>query len=140
MKDLIIVHCSATPPDMDIGVEEIRGWHVTDNGWSDIGYNYVLRRNGALEMGRDLDGDGDVMEETGAHTRGFNTRSIGVCLIGGIDEDGNPEFNYTLNQLMGLSNLVHIIKREHPTIRTLGHRDLDSSKPCPCFDVKSFLE
>ena len=138
MKEMIIVHCSATPPAMDIGVREVRDWHVNGNGWRDIGYNYLIRRNGVLELGRDLDGDGDVEEETGAHTKGFNHNSIGICLVGGVDDDGNAECNYTANQFIGLANLIDRIKRRHEGITVLGHRDLDSRKECPCFDVQSF--
>jgi N-acetylmuramoyl-L-alanine amidase len=86
--DTIIGHCSFTPPKMDIGAAEIRGWHVDENGWLDIGYAYVIRRNGIIELGRDLDNDGDVDEEIGAHARGFNAHSIGICVVGGMDEYG----------------------------------------------------
>jgi len=83
--DTVIVHCSATKPSMDIGVDVIRQWHM-NKGWSDIGYHYVIRRNGAVELGRDLDKDGDVDEEIGAHAYGHNATSIGICLIGGVDD------------------------------------------------------
>lgn len=66
--DTIIVHCSATKPSMDIGVEAIRQWHM-NKGWSDIGYHYVIRRNGVVELGRDLDKDGDVDTGNTAFTR-----------------------------------------------------------------------
>ena len=139
MKTMVIVHCSATPPDMDIGTKEIRAWHVRGNGWRDIGYNYVLRRSGALEGGRDLDNDGDFDEEIGAHAKGFNTQSIGICLVGGIDSDGNPECNYTIGQMIGLSNLVDRIRRDNPSILIVGHHDVNPGKACPCFNVKELL-
>ena len=44
--DTIVIHCSATPKDMDIGVEKIKHWHTVDNGWDDIGYHYVIKRDG----------------------------------------------------------------------------------------------
>jgi len=70
----LIIHCADTPPNMDVGAEEIRRWHVEGNGWSDIGYHYVIRRCGLIETGRD--------ESTpGAHVRGHNTGSIGVCMV-----------------------------------------------------------
>lgn len=139
MKTMIVVHCSATKPSMDIGVKEIREWHVNGNGWSDIGYAYVIRRNGALELGRDLDRDGNVDEETGAHAKGFNVNSIGICLVGGISDCGKPDANYTIGQYIALDNLIHVIKRSNPIRRVVGHRDLDPSKDCPCFSVKEFL-
>ena len=139
MKTMIVVHCSATKPSMDVGVKEIRDWHVNGNGWSDIGYAYVIRRNGALELGRDLDRDGNVDEETGAHAKGFNVNSIGICLVGGTGDCGKPDANYTIEQYIALDNLIHVIKRNNPITRVVGHRDLDPSKDCPCFNVKEFL-
>lgn len=140
MKDMIIVHCSATKPSMDIGVKDIRSWHVNGNGWRDVGYNYVIRRDGKLEHGRDLDGDGDVAEETGAHAKGFNARSIGICLVGGCDDTGKPEANYTIEQYLALDNIVRVLMRDHPNIvEVVGHRDLDSGKDCPCMNVQELL-
>ncbi len=76
----IIVHCSATPESMDIGVKEIRDWHVNDNKWDDIGYHFVIRRDGTIECGRSID-------KAGAHCKGHNAHSIGMCLVGGEDAD-----------------------------------------------------
>ena len=87
-KTMIIVHCADTLATMDIGVEEIRRWHVEERGWDDIGYANVIRRDGTIELGRDLDGDGDVADEIGAHAAGFNAQSIGVCLVGGRGANG----------------------------------------------------
>ena len=72
---------------MDIGVKEIRKWHVDENKWSDIGYHDVIRRNGAIETGRPL-------EKPGAHAKGHNQNAIGICLVGGKADDGGPEFNF----------------------------------------------
>ena len=44
--EYLVVHCSATKPSMDIGLREIKRWHVDDNGWRDVGYHYIIRRNG----------------------------------------------------------------------------------------------
>ena len=81
--DHIIVHCSYTPPSMDIGAETIREWHTLPKpkgrGWSDIGYHWVIRRNGTVEAGRSE-------ERAGAHAKGYNQDSIGICLIGGKSE------------------------------------------------------
>jgi N-acetylmuramoyl-L-alanine amidase len=140
MKDTIIVHCSATPPSMDIGTREIREWHVNGNGWLDLGYNYVIRRDGRLENGRDLDGDGDSSDEIGAHARGFNRNSIGICLVGGSDSSGKPDANFTLEQYLALDNIVRVLMRDNPSItEVLGHRDLDSGKECPSFNVQALL-
>jgi N-acetyl-anhydromuramyl-L-alanine amidase AmpD len=127
----IIIHCSATSPDADIGADEIRQWHK-DKGWSDIGYHGVIRRNGALENGRPI-------EKKGAHAKGYNDDSLGYCLAGGIDKDGNPDCNYTRAQWMTLDRLVETLEYEFPDAEFEGHRDLPGvTKACPCFDVKSW--
>ena len=136
-NDYIFVHCSATKPNLDVGAKEIREWHL-NRGWRDIGYNYVIRRDGRIEGGRDLDGDGDYMEEVGAHVRGYNSNSIGICLVGGVDWKGKPDFNFTHKQMAALYDLVYSMKKKFPDALVLGHRDKDNKKACPCFDVKSW--
>ena len=139
MKTLFIVHCSATPAGKDYSAEDIRKWHVQENGWQDIGYNYVIRRDGTLELGRDLNADlHDVMRETGAHTKGYNKTGIGVCLIGGVDKYLRPVANYTAQQYTTLLSLGLYVQAFYPDIEFLGHNDL-SPKSCPCFDVRSFF-
>lgn len=134
MRDinLIVVHCSATPPSMDIGVNEITEWHINGNGWSDIGYHNVIRRDGTLEHGRDL-------AIAGAHAKGYNSYSIGVCLIGGVDENNEPENNFTDEQFKTLrgyiDTMIDVFNAD-----VLGHRDLPNvNKACPSFDVKEWL-
>ena len=77
--DLIVVHCSATRPQMDIGANTIREWHIS-RGFNNVGYALVIRRNGLLEIGPDLD-------DVGAHVAGHNSKSIGLCLVGGLYAD-----------------------------------------------------
>ena len=130
----IVVHGSATPPMMDIGVREIRRWHL-ERGWSDIGYHFVIRRNGRIERGRPV-------EQPGAHAKGYNRDSIGVCLVGGTDRKGRPDANYTYDQYYQLNQLVHELVFEYgvPLSEVVGHRDLPGvRKACPCFDVRGFF-
>lgn len=133
MRDIkyIVVHCSATKPSMDIGAAEIKKWHVENNGWSDIGYHKVIRRSGDVENGRNE-------EVPGAHARGYNSNSIGVCLVGGIDDNGKSDANFTLQQYISLADLLDDLLLRYPNAKLLGHRDI-STKDCPCFDVKAFL-
>ena len=127
--DYIVIHCSATPPTMDIGAETIRGWHRA-RGWGDIGYHYVLRRNGVAEAGRPFD-------EVGAHAQGHNHNSVAICYVGGVDAQGNPEDNRTDNQKDGLRALVAMCRMLYPDAEVLGHRDLPGvAKACPSFDAK----
>lgn len=123
----IIIHCSDTPADMDIGAEEIRRWHVEENGWSDIGYHHVIRRDGAVEAGRSE-------ERPGAHARGHNGDSIGVCMVG-----GKPGCNFTASQWAALEDTVRSTLDRYPFAQVIGHRDV-SAKPCPMFDVLAWAE
>ena len=128
MRELnkIIIHHSWTPADMDIGVEEIRRWHL-ERGWQDIGYHYVLRRNGIIEPGRPI-------EIQGAHTRGQNQNSIGICIVG-----GKPDVNFTRFQWRSLSILVAGLMFDHNIYEVGGHRDYAASE-CPGFDVRAWWD
>jgi len=123
----IIVHCADTPPNMDIGVEEIRKWHK-DQGWKDVGYHYVIRRDSTLEEGRPL-------EEAGAHVANHNADSIGICLVG-----GKGGFNFTWSQLVVLKAVVEYLQGMFPEAELGGHCDYDNRKTCPNFDVKQLFE
>lgn len=121
----LIIHAADTPVSMDIGAKEIRRWHTVENGWSDIGYHYVIRRDGTVEKGRDD-------KTPGAHAVGYNTESLGICMVG-----GKPDCNYTAAQWRTLDDLVKRLLRDHRGAKVIGHRDV-SSKPCPMFDAKSW--
>jgi N-acetylmuramoyl-L-alanine amidase len=123
---------------MDIGAAEITAWHIA-RGWTSIGYNWVIRRNGVIEKGRDLDNDGDSFNEVGAHALGFNSRSLGICLVGGRSDNNEPEDNFTSEQMHALAYLLDAIEARVPGIEILGHRDLPGvTKACPCFDVRAW--
>jgi len=133
--DYLVVHCAATRPSMDIGVAEIRRWHKR-RGFFDVGYHYVIRRDGTVEPGRPPD-------RPGAHARGFNRRSISVCLVGGVKENNVKvaEDNFTEAQKDALYGVLAALRSEYPKSEVLGHRDLpDVHKSCPSFDVRSWLE
>jgi N-acetylmuramoyl-L-alanine amidase len=118
---------------MDVGAEEIRAWHK-QKGWQDIGYHFVVRRDGTLETGRDIDGDGDILEEVGAHALGYNANSIGICLAGGKAHNGAPEFNFTQQQLDTLRSFLVVFTALLPGVEIIGHNQV-SDKACPGFDV-----
>lgn len=131
--DFIAIHCSATKPGMNIGASEIRQWHK-DKGWEDIGYHYVIRRDGTLENGRDLNA-------VGAHVAGFNSRSVGICLVGGISDLGHSENNFTKEQFQTLETLVKKLTKVWPHAIVQGHRDFPNvKKDCPCFDVRDWWD
>lgn len=128
----IIIHCSATKPSMDIGAEWIRKIHVQQNKWKDIGYHYIVRRNGVVEVGRHI-------SQVGAHCNGHNEGTIGICLVGGISETGRPENNFTKDQFEAVQQLIFDKVYEFPEIVKLsGHNDY-ANKACPCFNVHERL-
>jgi N-acetylmuramoyl-L-alanine amidase len=128
----VVVHHAATKRHMDVGVKEIRSWHLA-RGFSDVGYHYVIRRDGRLEQGRPV---GNV----GAHVARHNHHSIGICLVGGLADDGRTaEANYTPAQFATLETTLRNAAAAFPKAEIVGHRDLDSKKPeCPTFNVKKW--
>ena len=141
--DRIVVHCSFTKPRDPrqhplIGVKAITKWHTDPKnkggrGWSDCGYHYVVKRDGNIQIGRPI-------ERAGAHARGFNKSSIGICLVGGMDKrTGKAANDYTDAQSTALEILIHGLTAKYEiaptTIFVCGHNDLTTSKTCPNFNV-----
>jgi N-acetylmuramoyl-L-alanine amidase len=126
--DKIIVHCSATPEGRDVSATTIDDWHK-QRGWSGIGYHYVVSLDGTIEYGRDIN-------KTGAHVKGQNKGSIGLCYVGGVDSDMNPKDTRTDEQKESLLLLIKTLKKMHPGAEVYGHRDF-STKACPSFDAKT---
>lgn len=125
----IIVHCTATPAGRDYTVGEIRDDHIHNRGWSDIGYHYVIYRDGTIHSGRDVD-------IAGAHCAGHNTHSIGVCYVGGCARDGvTPRDTRTAAQITSLRKLLTDLKYLYPGAKIYGHRNF-ANKACPSFDAK----
>lgn len=123
----IIVHCSATPEGKDYSVDTIRKWHL-QRGFADIGYHYIIYRDGSIHTGRDE-------YVIGAHCKGHNSNSIGVCYIGGVAADGKtPKDTRTTEQKQSLVKLLKELKAKYPQASIHGHRDF-SSKACPSFDA-----
>ena len=142
--DSIIVHCSATKAGLDFTATDIDRWH-RERGFNGIGYHYVIRLDGKLEKGRDV-------TLAGAHCKGWNERSVGICYIGGLDENGRPADTRTNVQKRVLYQIIMDLQREYNILQVLGHRDTSPDlngdgviepyeyvKACPCFDVREFL-
>lgn len=125
----IIIHCSATPEGRAVTVETIRGWHKRQ-GWSDIGYHYVIYLDGSVHEGRPL-------EAVGAHTTGENTCSIGICYVGGCDQNMKPKDTRTAAQEVALVKLVKSLKERFPGATVHGHNEF-AAKACPSFDVQKW--
>jgi len=143
---VITIHCSATKASVDWGAADIDQVHRA-RGWHGIGYHHVVRRDGTIEAGR-------PEEKVGAHVGGHNTHNLGICMVGGLDDNGNPEDNFTAEQYDALKYLVGYLRYKYPTIADVkGHRDwspdLDGDgvveehewlKSCPCFEVKEWYQ
>lgn len=140
MRDIneIIIHCSATRPEwmakspVARKVAEIRRWHK-DRGWRDIGYHYLIDRDGSVATGRPI-------EQTGAHVKGRNTGTIGVCLIGGHGSSEKDKFHdhFTEDQQVSLLSLIAELRARFGEVPVTGHNQY-AAKACPGFSVPEWL-
>lgn len=136
--DELIVHCSATPEGVDYTMSKIKADHLKQ-GWSDIGYHYVIYRDGTIVNGRNVD-------LIGAHCAkgGHNTHSIGICYIGGVENKPGVPYaklkakdTRTNSQKNALLSLLMDLKKLYPNAKIYGHHDFDKGKDCPSFDAKN---
>lgn len=147
--DHLIVHCAATPPSLDVGTDWIDRVHRRQ-GWSGCGYHVVITRSGEVQWtgtGHRTRPIGQAGSHVGGCGAGWNQRSIGVTLIGGVKEDGKtPEENFTDEQYTSLWQVIEDLcdALGIPRKNVMGHRDLikitnAAPKACPCFSVTEFL-
>ena len=127
--DFIVVHCADTKTEMYVTVDDLRKWHVTDNGWSDIGYHYFIKFDGTVHTCRDS-------KYQGAHCKTVNDKSLAICIeggYGGID-------NFTEIQKHALACLIAELKEKHnKNAAIVGHSHFDDKK-CPSFNVVEWYE
>lgn len=135
----IAVHCTASPQTMTI--EGLRQ-EFKRKGWVYPGYHYVVSPDGKITQ---------MLEEASISNgvRGFNSVSINIAYIGGIDNHGKPVDNRTQAQKSALLSLVRMLHKKYPTAIIQGHRDFSFDlnkdgkitpnewvKACPCFNAK----
>jgi N-acetylmuramoyl-L-alanine amidase len=126
----VIVHCAATPEGKDFTVADIDRWHKK-RGWSGIGYHYVVYRDGSVHKGRPV-------SKIGAHVRGRNRNTIGVCYIGGVAKNGRTaKDTRTSAQKAALVKLLLGLKDEFPTIKKISGHNQYAAKACPSFNANS---
>ena len=138
--NLIVVHCSATREGCALTPEALEASH-RQRGFRGAGYHYYIRRDGTVLNTRPI-------ELIGAHARGHNAHSIGLCYEGGLDAEGNPADTRTSEQRSALRLLVHQLLKRFRNSYVCGHRDLSPdlnhngvvepeewTKVCPCFEV-----
>ena len=138
----IVIHCSATKEGVEYNREHIKKWHL-QRGFKDIGYHFIVRLDGTIEIGRPLN-------KVGAHVSGYNANTIGICYIGGLNSNGKPKDTRTNKQKESLNKLIKMLIGLIPSLNEIkGHRDYSKDlnnngvietneymKDCPCFDVK----
>lgn len=138
--NLAVIHCTATEEGINYVVADIRRWHLA-RGFSDIGYHFLIHLDGTIERGRPI-------EMPGAHAKGYNTKSIGICYVGGLNHDSEPADTRTVAQIHVLRAMVSVVRAMYPGIKVVGHRDLSVDlngdgaisknewmKACPCFNM-----
>lgn len=128
----IFLHCTATPEGKDYNVATIKKWHL-QRGFSDIGYHYVVYRDGSVHEGRDIN-------VAGAHCTGHNTGSIGISYVGGLDASGkNAKDTRTPEQKEALLKLVRELCKKYniPKTKVYGHYQF-ANKACPSFKIEPF--
>lgn len=128
----LIIHCSATRPLQRATLRDIDRWH-RQQGYQGIGYHYYITRDGIIHPARPT-------SQPGAHCRGYNSRSLGICYEGGLDDDGKPSDTRTAEQRSALLHLLRHLRQRYPSARIIGHRDTGAPKACPCFDATKEYE
>ncbi|SOO46446.2 amidase [Yersinia phage fPS-53] len=129
--EAIFIHCSATKPSMDIGVREIRQWHK-EQGWLDVGYHFIIRRDGTIEEGRPV-------EAVGSHVKDWNSKSVGVCLVGGVNDKNQFDANFTPAQMHSLKEKIADLLDMYPDAALKAHHDV-APKACPSFNLSRWLK
>ena len=123
----IIVHCSATREGENFEVAEIRKWHLA-RGFNDIGYHFYIDLYGEIHKGRDI-------SKIGAHCKGHNRNSIGICYCGGVEADGKtPKDTRTEKQKDALLSVLYTLKALYPKAKIYSHNEF-ANKACPSFDA-----
>ena len=139
--NLIVVHCSATQGNRMLSPEALDLMHRR-RGFNGTGYHYYIRKDGTVHLTRPI-------ERIGAHVKGFNSNSVGICYEGGLDHFGLPKDTRSEWQRHSLRVLVRALLMDYPEAKIVGHRDLSPdlngngeiepmewTKQCPCFEVK----
>lgn len=122
----IVIHCSASRVTTNFTINDLRHLHVDIFHWSDIGYNFYICKDGKIYNCR-------PMSMIGAHTKGYNHCSIGVCYEGGLNARGQPEDTRTLEQKKSLIEVIIALKDRFPKAKIVGHYELGANKACPVF-------
>jgi|GEM_PF-147245 len=128
----IVLHCTATPQNTTI--ESIQRYWRVNLGWKNPGYHFIIKPNGeAVQL--------LPIENIANGVAGYNTPSIHISYIGGVDAAGKPLDNRTPEQKQTQIALIKKFKQQFPNAVVRGHRDFPNvHKACPSFDVRTWLQ
>ena len=132
----IIIHCSATAADVDYSPEQLERDHNARGINLPMGYHYYILKDGTIVKGREV-------SVIGAHARGHNRDSIGICYEGGLKAGGSTWRDAvdtrTVQQRGVMAKLVYTLWIEHGKPEIIGHNEI-SNKACPSFDVQNWVK
>lgn len=131
--NMIVLHCSATRENQNFTIEQLEACHKA-RGFRTIGYHFYITKDGTLFPGR-------PESQIGAHAKGYNAHSIGICYEGGLDAHGRSKDTRTEAQKITMEELLRSLLVDYPDAEIVGHRDLPGvHKDCPCFDTRAWLK
>ena len=131
--NMIVLHCSATRENQNFTIEQLEACHKA-RGFRTIGYHFYITKDGTLYPGR-------PESQIGAHAKGYNAHSIGICYEGGLDAHGRSKDTRTEAQKITMEELLRSLLVDYPDAEIVGHRALPGvHKDCPCFDTKTWLK
>ncbi len=151
MRDIVtgVIHCSATKEGVWVDETMIESWHkkrFKKIGGKHIGYHILIYLDGTVVQTKGL-------EHVGQHVAGANSKTVGICLIGGLDVNGTSKNTFTRAQMVSLEKVIRELRISYPKITFKGHRDYSPDlngngviepfeflKDCPCFDVASWMK
>lgn len=143
--EYLVIHCTATPAGREVYSDEIRRWHTAPvsaggRGWKQVGYSVLFHLNGGVEQ-LVPNNDDDVVDpwEVTNGAAGYNSRSMHICYVGGVDSSGTPRDTRTADQRRSMGRWIRRFRTSHPDVRIVGHHDLNPGKSCPSFDVREWL-
>ena len=130
--DRIVIHCTATKPGHDVDISDVREWHVKGNGWTDVGYHYVIKLDGTIQNGRPV-------RKMGAGVKGHNRDTIHVAYVGGCDNTGQPANTMNTAQMGAIYEICTALGRVFGALELIGHNDLTDEKACPSYNVRETM-
>ena len=126
----IIVHCADTKTNQSFDITDVDNWHKK-RGFSMVGYHYYIKLDGTIQEGRNL-------EQVGAHCKGQNSDSIGICFEGGLNADGSKWDGPLSPQLDAWNSLYQYLCFMFGNLPIKAHYEY-SEKSCPNFDPDDYL-